>query len=334
MTTESSLKKSLHSGWMILIFGFLGFVIWGIFFPLDQGIPANGVVVAEGSRKMIQHQQGGTIEEILVKDGDEVELGQVLVKLNKINLEVSYQSYQEQIKGLEHSIPSIEEALKDKKNELSLIKERIQNYEALVNQGFLSKSYLNEYEQKYVAVKGDLALRTSNLIDSQSKLADLRERVKAISFELERSEIKSPIKGVVMNSQFFTLGGVVSPGGKLLEIVPSEGVFEVEILIQVNLIDKASLGNEVELTFPSLNRSVTPRLRGRLITISADRIEDSKQPNNIYFKAKAIFDDQQMRKDMHIKIGMPVQTFIKTGNRSLLNYLLKPLIDRIRTSLI
>jgi protease secretion system membrane fusion protein len=179
MTIESSLKKSLHSGWMILIFGFLGFVIWGVFFPLDQGIPANGVVVAEGNRKMIQHQQGGTIEEILVKDGDEVESGQVLVRLNKINLQASYQSFHEQVKGLEQSTPSIEEALREKKNELSLIKVRIQNYEALVNQGFLSKSYLNEYEQKYAAVKGDVALRTSNLIDLQSKLADLKERLKA-----------------------------------------------------------------------------------------------------------------------------------------------------------
>jgi protease secretion system membrane fusion protein len=137
-----------------------------------------------------------------------------------------------------------------------------------------------------------------------------------------------------MNSQFFTLGGVVVPGGKLMEILPFEGVFEVEILIPVNLIDKASVGNEIELSFPSLNRSVTPRLKGRLITISADRIEDSKQPNSFYFKAKAIFEDQQMRKNMNIKIGMPVQTFIKTGNRSLLNYLLKPLTDRIHTSLI
>jgi protease secretion system membrane fusion protein len=183
-------------------------------------------------------------------------------------------------------------------------------------------------------VKGDLSLRASNLIDSQTKLADIRERIKAVLFELERLEIKSPIKGVVMNSQFFTLGGVVPPGGRLLEILPSDCVFEVEILIPVNLIDKASVGNEIELTFPSLNRSVTPRLKGRLMTISADRIEDSKQPNNVYFKAKAIFEDQQIRKNMNIKIGMPVQTFIKTGNRSLLNYLLKPLIDRIQTSLI
>jgi protease secretion system membrane fusion protein len=334
MTIESSLKKTMHSGWMILIFGFLGFLIWGIFFPLDQGIPANGVVIAEGSRKIIQHQQGGTIEEILAKDGEEVALGQVLVKLNRVNLEVSYQSYQEQIKGLEHSIPSIEEALRAKKSELNLIEKRIGSYEVLINQGFLSKSYLNEYEQKYAAVKGDLALRTSNLMDTQTKLADLKERLKSVIFELDRLDIKSPTQGVVMNSQFFTLGGVIPPGGRLMDIVPSGDVFEVEILIPVNLIDKASIGNEVELSFPSLNRSVTPRLKGQLIAISADRIEDSKQPNNVYFKARATFKDHKTRKEMNIKIGMPVQAFIKTGNRSLLSYLIKPLLDRIHTSLI
>jgi protease secretion system membrane fusion protein len=333
MLIDAPLSKLLRNGWLILIFGFIGFLIWGIFFPLDQGIPANGVVIAEGNRKIIQHQQGGSIEEILVKDGDEVESGQVLVRLNKSNLESTYRSVEEQIKGLERTIPSVKDALQDKKNELNLIGVRIENFETLVNQGFLSKSYLNEYQQKYAAVKGDLALRTSNLIDSQSKLADLKERLKAISFELSRLEIKSPVKGAVMNSQFFTIGGVLPPGGKVMEIVPFESLFEVEILIPVNLIDKVSEGNEVELNFPSLNRSVTPRLKGRLITISADRIEDSKQPNIFYFKAKAIFEDQQMPKKMNIKIGMLTQTFIKTGHRSFLSYLIKPLMDRFNNSL-
>ena len=101
----------------------------------------------------------------------------------------------------------------------------------------------------------------------------------------------------------------------------------------MNLIDKVSQNNEVELNFPSLNRSVTPRLKGRLVTISADRIEDSKQPNIFYFKAKAIFEDQQMCKKMNIKVGMLTQVFIKTGNRSFLSYLIKPLMDRFNNSL-
>ena len=62
MVIEAPLGKLLRNGWLILIFGFIGFLIWGIFFPLDQGIPANGVVIVEGNRKIIQHQQGGTIE--------------------------------------------------------------------------------------------------------------------------------------------------------------------------------------------------------------------------------------------------------------------------------
>jgi hypothetical protein len=52
MLIESPLGKLLRNGWLILIFGFIGFLIWGIFFPLDQGIPANGVVIAEGIAKL------------------------------------------------------------------------------------------------------------------------------------------------------------------------------------------------------------------------------------------------------------------------------------------
>ena len=334
MTTESFLKKTIQSGWVILIFGFFGFLVWGIFFTLDQGVPANGIVIIEGNRKIIQHQQGGIIDEISVKDGDEVELGQVLIKLNKVNLEATFQSYQKQIEGLKNSILFLSETVRDKKNELNLIEKRIVNYQALVNQGFLSKSYLNEYEQKYAAIKGELAIRNSSLIDAQTKLEDFKERFKSIIFELDRLDIKSPTKGIVMNSQFFTIGGVVAPGSKLMEIVPLENMLEVEIFIPVNLIDKVSIGNEVVLNFPSLNRSVTPRLKGQLITISADRVDDSKQPNHVYFKAKAIFKDYKMLKEMNIKNGMSVEVFIKTGDRSLLNYLIKPLLDRLRASLI
>ncbi|MBY0573017.1 MAG: biotin/lipoyl-binding protein, partial [Undibacterium sp.] len=71
-------------GWMIVIFGVCGFLLWASIAPLDQGVPLSGNVAVAGSRKVIQHQIGGTIDQILVKDGDSVKAGQVVVTMNSV----------------------------------------------------------------------------------------------------------------------------------------------------------------------------------------------------------------------------------------------------------
>ncbi|MFC7655103.1 HlyD family type I secretion periplasmic adaptor subunit [Pseudoduganella danionis] len=73
-------------GWLIIVFGVLGFLIWAIFAPLDKGVPMSGNVAKEGNRKAIQYQLGGTVERILVKEGEQVKKGQVLVRMNAVNV--------------------------------------------------------------------------------------------------------------------------------------------------------------------------------------------------------------------------------------------------------
>src|SRR5881275_2939326 len=69
-------------GWMIVLLGLGGFLLWGLFAPLDKGVPLSGTVAKESNRKAIQHQTGGIVQDILVKDGDVVKAGQVLVRMN------------------------------------------------------------------------------------------------------------------------------------------------------------------------------------------------------------------------------------------------------------
>jgi protease secretion system membrane fusion protein len=71
-------------GWLIVVIGVFGFILWACFAPLDKGVPMQGTVATESNRKAIQHQTGGVVKEILVKDGDVVKAGQVLVRLNDV----------------------------------------------------------------------------------------------------------------------------------------------------------------------------------------------------------------------------------------------------------
>src|SRR3954469_4873974 len=77
-------------GWLIVLVGVGGFLLWGLFAPLDKGVPLSGTVAKESNRKAIQHQTGGIVKEILVKDGDVVKAGQVLVRMNGVLAKSNY----------------------------------------------------------------------------------------------------------------------------------------------------------------------------------------------------------------------------------------------------
>ena len=333
-TGEHLLHQHLKQGWKILCIGFVGFLIWATTIPLDQGVPTNGKVIVEGHRKIIQHQLGGIIDAILIKDGDHVNAGDVLITLNNTSLNANYTSLIKQKKELEMSRGAILKAIQNKVEELNLIHQRIDSFQELVNQGFLGKNYLNDIQQRRVETQSDIASKESEALQLQSKIVDLSERIVSAKYDLSNTEIKSPVDGIIMDMQFMTLGGVISPGVKILEVSPNV-TYEIELQIPVNLIDQVKVGDEVSLQFSSLNRSSTPRLKGKLIEINPDRQEEKNAGNNPpFFKAKAKFNNLDEVTKLDIKLGMAVQAYIKTGERSLMSYLMKPLIDRLRVSLI
>ena len=83
-------------GWLIVVLGLGGFLAWGLFAPLDKGVPLSGTVAKESNRKAIQHQTGGIVKEILVKDGDVVKAGQVLVRMNGVLAKSAYETSEAQ----------------------------------------------------------------------------------------------------------------------------------------------------------------------------------------------------------------------------------------------
>jgi len=165
-------------------------------------------------------------------------------------------------------------------------------------------------------------------------------KLKIAQAELDRTEIKSPIPGSVISLNI-TKGAVVSPGVKLMEIVPSEELLVVEAKIMPQLIDRIHKGLQAQVRFTALNQRTTPVVYGEVEWVSADKIPTTDQmtmrqvQGDGYYTAKIRINPDELKKlgDQQLTPGMPADVIIKTGRRTFMSYLLKPFTDRAALSL-
>ena len=118
-----------------------------------------------------------------------------------------------------------------------------------------------------------------------------------------------------------------------MEIVPHGELLLVEGQLPVEQIDQVHSGLPVELAFTAFERSSTPRIPGVVSQVSADRLTN-EQTGLPYYRlyVEVAADDLAPLGTQPLKAGMPVEAFVRTGERTLLNYLFKPLLDRARTA--
>ncbi|MDH0703615.1 HlyD family type I secretion periplasmic adaptor subunit, partial [Pseudomonas toyotomiensis] len=174
----------------------------------------------------------------------------------------------------------------------------------------------------------------SQLAEAQIRSEELRHRLAALEVELQQVVLRAPAAGQVVGLSVFTEGGVVAPGQALMEIVPEHQPLQVEGRLSPALVDKVHAGLPVELLFSAFEQSTTPRVPGTVQLVSADRLEDERS-GDAYYAVRIRVDDAGMQQlgALRIRPGMPVEAFVRTGERSLLNYLFKPLLDRTHLAL-
>lgn len=296
----------IRRGWILCLLGFGGFILWASFAPLDKGIPAPGTIISSNQRQTIQSPINGVVEAILVKDGDQVQKDQVLIKLNK--LQTSAQA------------TSTKESIASKQKQMALMKEQLAGMRELVKDGYAAKNRLLELERSYVQLSESLA-------QEQSKYA-------AYQFDLDNTDIKSPVDGTVQNLEIFTKGAVTNAGSKLLEVEPANQPLLVEARVPVNMIDKVKVGLPVEILFPALNQRSTPNIPGEVLAVPNNNTIDQKTGETFYkIRVKVSDKGMGMLSQYQIKPGMSAEVFVVTGERSLLSYLFKPILDRSHSAL-
>lgn len=427
VNTDASAYTRL--GWLIVLAGVGGFLLWASLAPLDKGVPMPGTVATESNRQAVQHQAGGTVQQLLVRDGDVVKAGQVLVRMNptlaraavdvtdaqylsalaniarltaerdgaaaiafpaalegrraepqvaelmtvqtqlmasrRASLQNEMAGLDASIAGLKEQINGLEESRDSKKEQVAFLKEQLAGMRDLAKDGYVARNRLLDLERTYAQLGGAISEDIGNIGRSQrqvteltlrraqrmqdyqkevrSQLSDFQREVEAQGarlvgqrFELSNVEVRAPVDGTVVGLAVFTNGGVVQPGFRMMDIVPSQAPLVVEGQLPTNLVDKVHPGLPVELIFSAFNVNKTPHIDGEVTHISADRSVDERTGVPFYkVQVRVTASGQKMiaAHRMDIRSGMPVELFVKTGERTMMSYLLKPIMDRAHSAL-
>ncbi|KAB0267729.1 HlyD family type I secretion periplasmic adaptor subunit [Microvirga brassicacearum] len=196
-----------------------------------------------------------------------------------------------------------------------------------------SKEKIARSEEQIVGAR-NAAIKTSveQLHETLAELADVRERILASTRILERVKISSPVRGVVVKLRYHTAGGVVEPGKTVMEIVPVQDNLLIEVRIRPQDIQNVKLGQPAIIRLTALKQRVTPMIDGKVVYVSADALPDDKSGgaarNDVYVARVA--PDPGATANIHDFVptpGMPAEVYIKTTDRTFLEYLLQPIRD-------
>ncbi|WP_075213924.1 HlyD family type I secretion periplasmic adaptor subunit [Mongoliimonas terrestris] len=243
-------------------------------------------------------------------------------------------------------------------DQLALMAEELSGAESLARKGFYPKSRLLALQRAEAGLRGSLlaeeaqleqvaeeilkvdqeteALRQDHLsavvteiAEVERRLADLDHRRQPQSALLARRNVVAPVSGRVHDIAFATEGNVVSPGQRILTIIPDDGRFVIDARVRPQDIDKLHVGQEARIRFPSLPSRLSPEIGGTLATLAADLSVDAKT-GAAYYKARMQVDPAALAtvgETAALVSGMPVEAHITTGQRTLFDYLVQPMTD-------
>lgn len=424
---NTNVTTPLRLGLAVLILGFGGFLAWAGFAPLDAGVPADATVQVFGHRKVVQHLEGGIVDEILVHEGQLVSQGDPLLSLNQtraraerniisnqlINskvlearlmaerdelsgididplfaqrfgaddrysralkgqtelfqtrrkaLEGEIEILQESLNGAQQQLEGLQLVQNNRRSQINFINRELEGVRKLASEGYLPRNRMYELERDAAQlnaalsdgeveigrVRNEIAQLNLRIIqrrqdfrkEVESELAEvhkettsLTDRLSALDYTLARTVLLAPIDGRVQNLKTHTIGGVITPGTLLMEVVPEDEAFIVEAKVPVQSIDKIVPDLDVDIIFPAFSHAQTPNIPGRVLTISSDRLEDERTGMPYYLAQVEVTPEGMGLLEQHsIRPGMPATVMIKTGERTMLNYILKPFLDRLTVS--
>mgnify|MGYP001353231484 CR=1 FL=1 len=405
-----------------LVFVFFGG--WAALAPIDGAAVASGAVTVRSYSKLVQHLEGGIIENIFVDNGTEVEKGQPILVLDStqsqtqldiansqfiflkalesrllaesdnqesINYPTDFPSLgdtateerlaQEEIFNarkamiegrigvLEQRIEQLEsqtiglQALRASKEQLAAsYSDELQDVIALLSQGFSEKTRLRELERNVANFNGEAADLSANIAVTQmsigetrleilqiqteflnevvtelgqvqTNITDVSERITALTDIVSRTIIRAPESGIVNGLQVHTIGGVVTPGMQIVEIVPQKDDLIIEAKVSPMDIDRVAINQEATIRFSSFGNASVPTIYGQLINLSANSVFDQVTGTTHYLaRVEVTPGGMEDLGDLDLMPGMPAEVFISTGDRTMLEYLFKPFSNAMARS--
>lgn len=414
-------RRIVRQGLLVvfLFFGVLG--LWATFGEISGAIVGVGTIKVESERKTVQHLEGGIVEAILVREGDEVKEGQVLIELTSVQVDASEKMLQKQLVAqmasreralaekelsgelhwtddlkvlaerigsmdvleseykiflarkdnmrgqvslmesqlaqLDAQINGFEDQLKAENTIIRTLEEELGAKRQLYKERYLEKSQILELERTLASHRGErgrlrqaiaearqrsdeIRLRikdlrnrfveeaTSNAGKLENDIVQTRERIRPLKDAQQRLQVTAPVSGKVVDLKVHSRGGVVRAGEPLMDIVPHDTPLIIEMQVPINKITEVHVGQEAFVQLDAFDTRIIPHMPGKVIYISADRLEDKTNAGAMpYYLCHVVVDPEPLKEyGLYLSPGMPATVFIATKKRTVMFYIFEPLI--------
>jgi HlyD family secretion protein len=248
----------------------------------------------------------------------------------------------DRISQLQEAIRGQQFQLKAKEQQIALVQDELSGLQQLYDQQLVAKPRLLAQQREASKLEGERGQYHSDIARTEVQISETRlqmteakqtfmsEVLQELRAKLKRLIVVAPINGVVHKLSVFTVGGVVAPGETVMEVVPDEASLQIEGQLDPNHIDQVKTGQAVFMRFSAIDQRTTPELKGRVVSVSADVRQDAPQMPR-YYAVRAVLEEGEQVKlgTSRLVPGMPSELMIKLSDRTVLDYLLKPLTDRI-----
>jgi len=299
LRTPRTSRMLLAAVLLLLISG----TTWAHFAILDEVKRGEGRVIPSRQMQVVQSLEGGLVEQILVQEGDTVQKSQVLARIDNTKFSAD--------------LGEVRAKREAAANSLKLLSREVELTRKL-------------YEQKVVPEIEMLRLQRQ-AADLTGQIAVFDETIKSAEDRVRRTELRSPVYGIVNKINVTTVGAVVQPGANLMDIVPLDDTLLVEGRLRPQDIAFIRPGQDAVVKLTAYDSSVFGSLKGKVERISADTIIDDKskmgdKPESFY-RVIVRTDKNYLGTQEHplpIIPGMVATVEVLTGKKSVLDYLVKP----------
>lgn len=174
----------------------------------------------------------------------------------------------------------------------------------------------------------------TELRQASTQVEDMVQQIIATVEQLERIEIRAPASGIVHEMATHTIGGVIPPGGTLMQLISTEEGIDIEVNVESQSIDQLHIGQQAVIRFPAFNQNTTPELFGSVSRISPTSVVDEKSGAAFYrFGIDVTSEEIARLGELRLLPGMPAEAHLRLPERTALSYLMKPLTDHWRRAM-
>lgn len=393
---------------------------WAATAKLSGAVISSGTVLVEDSLKVLQHPDGGIVRAIEVRKGQDVLQGQVVLRLDDVQIRTEQailsgqlaelvarrarleaerdgltaitfptgyleqytnaalilrgeqklfdsmvrnrQSRREQLESqvdqLRKEIIGLEFQASALESELTLLQEERARMGTLAEKGLMETTRINATDRELARMMGSQGEVTASIARSNARIgeiqvqilaidelayteaqrelrqldatiAEIQNRLAEVTDRLARTEIRSPVSGVINELSVTTLGGVISPAERLMTIVPDDADLKIEFRVQINDIDQIEVGQPAKLRFSAFDQRTTPEIDATISRVSAAATSDAASGQSFYLAEAEVAGDLSVLGDRGLVPGMPVEVFVQTREQVAISYFLKPFTDQV-----